>query len=113
QSASRYLERNISLPSLFHQAKQGDSAADVVIDRWSEDVALGMKTLVHLFNPSAIVIGGGVSEQGEYLLQKLQEKVNAKIMASFQRPLQLKMAQNGNDANLQGAVYLLKKAQGK
>lgn len=107
RTAAHDLNQDISLPVLFSQAKQGDPPSEQIIDHWVEDVALGLKTLVHLFNPSLIVIGGGISEQGDYLLQKLQRKVNAKIMPSFQRALELKLTQNGNDANLQGAVYQL------
>ena len=106
--AADYFKTSISLPLLFNQAKQGDRASELLIDKWIDDVALGIKSLVHIFNPPLIVIGGGISEQGDYLLKKLQKNVNARIMPSFQHSLELKMAQNGNDANLQGAVYQLK-----
>ncbi|QKY70772.1 ROK family protein [Lentibacillus sp. CBA3610] len=107
QRAQVYFKRSISLLALFNNAKNGDQAAEMVIYKWIDDVALGIKSLVHIFNPPLIVIGGGVSEQGDYLLEKLQKSVNARIMPSFQRSLELKLAQNGNDANLQGAVYQL------
>ncbi|SDJ06664.1 ROK family protein [Natribacillus halophilus] len=113
-ASSKSLERRVeeyfgedSLRDLFAKAKNENGVAEYVVDQWVSDVALGMKSLVHIFNPPLIVIGGGVSEQGDYLLDKLKRSVNAQIMPSFQRPLQLKMTQNGNDANLQGAVFQL------
>ncbi|QDI92314.1 ROK family protein [Salicibibacter halophilus] len=105
--AKEYFGGGGSLRDLFVKAKNEKGTAEYVIDQWISGVALGIKTLVHIFNPPLIVIGGGVSEQGDYLLKKLRKSVNAQIMPSFQRTLQLKMAQNGNDANLQGAVYQL------
>lgn len=101
------IQDGISLPGLFERAKSGDGESEAVIDEWVDDVALGLKTLVHIFNPALIVIGGGVSEQGDYLLKKLQQRVFTRVMASFRDALDIKLAQNGNDANLQGAVYQL------
>lgn len=103
-----YFKQNISLQELFNQARRGEKTAELIIDQWVDDVALGIKSLVHIFNPPLIVIGGGVSEQGNYLLEKLQSSVETRIMISFQHSLELKLAQNGNDANLQGAVYQLR-----
>ncbi|MFC0091778.1 ROK family protein [Allobacillus sp. GCM10007491] len=105
--ARSVIEDYNSLPDLFWRAKNEDKLAESVINRWVDDVALGIKTLVHIFNPPMIVIGGGVSEQGDYLLDKLEQRVNNRIMVSFERSLSIKLAQNGNDANLQGAVYQL------
>jgi len=107
QRAEQHLNKSVSLPDLFNQARQGNREAEWIIDQWVSDVALGIKSIVHIFNPSLIVIGGGVSEQGDYLLKKLQKNVAACIMPSFRRYLEVKLAQNGNDANLQGAVYHL------
>ncbi|GAB4071935.1 ROK family protein [Barrientosiimonas marina] len=107
QRAANDFRKGITLPDLFAEAKRGNQDAEKVIDQWVGDVALGLKTLVHIFNPSLIVIGGGVSEQGSYLRDKLQTNVNACIMPSFQRALEIRFAQNENDANLQGAVYQL------
>lgn len=105
--ARNIIEDYDSLPDLFWRAKNEDKLAESVINRWVDDVALGIKTLVHIFNPPMVVIGGGVSEQGDYLLEKLEQRVNNRIMVSFEKSLTIKLAQNGNDANLQGAVYQL------
>src|SRR5699024_8035508 len=68
-----YFHESIPLPELFSRAKNGNQVADLIIDKWMDDVALGIKSLVHIFNPPLIVIGGGISEQGDYLLRKLQK----------------------------------------
>ncbi|SHG16832.1 ROK family protein [Ornithinibacillus halophilus] len=107
QRAQHALEQSITLPELFDKARAGDKLSESIIEQWIDDVALGIKSLVHIFNPPLIVIGGGVSEQGDYLLDKLQRRVEARIMSSFQKPLTIKFAKNGNDANLQGAVRCL------
>ncbi|WP_059104495.1 ROK family protein [Shouchella shacheensis] len=105
ERAQEYWKRGVSLPKLFEEARNGEKTAELMIDRWVSDVALGIKTLVHVFNPPLLVIGGGVSAQGDFLLNKVKKQVFAHIMPSFQRSLQLKMAENGNEANLQGAVF--------
>lgn len=107
ERAQEGMGKNISLPTLFDVARDGDQTAESIIDSWVDDVALGIKSLVHIFNPPLIVIGGGVSAQGDYLLDKLKSSVDRRIMPSFKRNLDIRLAENDNDANLQGAVYQL------
>ncbi|ARK29850.1 ROK family protein [Halalkalibacter krulwichiae] len=94
-----------TLPIFFEEARSGNIVIEGVIDSWVEDIAAGLKTLIHSFNPKQIVIGGGISAQGEYLISKIQKSTYARIMPSFSKQLTIDMAQKTNDANLLGAVY--------
>lgn len=90
---------------VFHLAKAGHITANQVIDSWVYNLALGMRSIIHIFNPGLVVIGGGISEQGDFLLKKIDTELRKNIMPSFGDNLRIKMALMGNDANLLGAAY--------
>ena len=64
----------------------------------------GLISLIHIFNPSCIVLGGGVMGQ-TYVVEKLEQMLYTNIMPSF-RKVVLRKAELGNTAGLLGAVSL-------
>lgn len=75
-----------------------------IVERWTDEVLLGLVTLIHIFNPSCVVLGGGVMSQ-PFILQRLRAKLSQKIMPSFS-PVQLLPAELGNLAGMLGANFL-------
>ncbi|MBO1912071.1 ROK family protein, partial [Microvirga sp. 3-52] len=59
----------IGAKHLFEANRQGDMIASEVVDKVTDYVALGLKNIVHTFNPDCIVIGGGVSLAGDDLFR--------------------------------------------
>ncbi len=89
---------------LFEAWHRGDAIAIKVVADWVEEIVIGLINLVHIFNPSTIIIGGGVMEQ-DVLIEMIQEKVNTAIMPSF-RKVTLVKASLGNKAGMLGAISL-------
>ena len=52
-------------------------------------------------------LGGGVLEQGDYLIRKIEDSLSKKIGPRFQENLNIKQAKLGNNAGMIGAAYLL------
>ncbi len=75
-----------------------------VIDAWIDEIVLGLVTLVHVFNPKLIVLGGGVMAQ-EYVLSEINRRIKEIISPGF-RDVRLAAAKLKNTAGLMGAVYL-------
>lgn len=75
-----------------------------LVDEWVDEIVYGLTSLIHIFNPSCVVLGGGVMKQ-EYILDKLEEKLYNNIMSSF-RNVYIKPASLGNDAGMLGAVRI-------
>lgn len=75
-----------------------------LVDEWVDEIICGLTSLIHIFNPSCIVLGGGVMKQ-EYILDKLEKRLYNNIMSSF-RNVRVKTASLGNDAGMLGAVRI-------
>ena len=75
-----------------------------IVDEWVKEIMYGLISLIHIFNPSCIVLGGGVMGQ-TYVVEKLEQMLYTNIMPSF-RKVVLRKAELGNTAGLLGAVSL-------
>ena len=75
-----------------------------VVNKWSDEIVLGLATLIHIFNPSCIILGGGIMVQ-PYILKQIHTRIPQMIMSSFTH-VEIFSAQLGNSAGLLGAYYL-------
>jgi predicted NBD/HSP70 family sugar kinase len=89
---------------LFDCCRRGDEAALEVLDGWIYNLAVGMASLTHALNPDVLLLGGGVSEQGEFLLGRVRAELQKLVIPSFYKNLRVSAAKLGNDAALLGAA---------
>lgn len=75
-----------------------------ILDRWIDEIMLGLASLTHIYNPPCIILGGGIMVQ-PLIKKKLEEKKSRFIMPSFAH-VNLVPAALGNSAGLLGANYL-------
>ena len=88
-------------------AQQGDKAALQVCDQYETYVAAGVGGMINIFRPELVLIGGGISAQGEYLLKPIREKLPDYVFASKVIGVPpVKAAMLGNAAGTIGAAYL-------
>lgn len=90
--------------ALQENGNQGPLAE--TLQQWMTYLADGLVGLVHIFNPSMILIGGGVSAQEELFIRPLEKMVTERVMPSFREGLKIEKASLGNRAGMAGAVYL-------
>lgn len=81
-----------------------DDQVVTIIDKWVDEIMLGLATLTHIYNPSCIILGGGIMSQ-PLILQKIGEKKSRFIMPSFSH-VHIAAAALGNSAGMWGANYL-------
>lgn len=97
-------EHTINGITIFQAVENGDAAIVDIVDSWITHIAAGITSLVHIFNPQLVIIGGGVCTQETLFVAKLRDKVLSQIMPNFRRNFQLLPASLGNMAGLAGAV---------
>lgn len=91
----------------FDGAALGDACARGVVERYIHALAAGISGLVNILRPEAVVLGGGVSNQGDALLLPLKKEFLSFCYASAHiRPPLLRVAALGNDAGIIGAGLL-------
>lgn len=84
-----------------------DVTAKAVVDKYISHLACGIVNLINVFRPEAVMLGGGVSEQGERLTMPLQQLVNKEIFAGTDyAPAKIIKAKLGNSAGVFGAAAL-------
>ncbi len=92
---------------IFNLEKQELIEYKNIIAEWIENLTDGLSSLVYCFNPKYIILGGGVIEQGDYLIKKIEDSLSKKIGPRFKENLNIKQAKLGNNAGMIGAAYLL------
>ncbi|MDO5111492.1 MAG: ROK family protein [Clostridia bacterium] len=91
----------------FDAAKAGDAAALAVIDRYISYVAAGIGGCISIFRPEIVLLGGGVSQEGAYLMDPLNERLPKYVFGSAYNGVPMAIqATLGNDAGVIGAAYL-------
>lgn len=92
----------------FDAAQKGDSVAKEVIDNYIRHVSEGIANIVNIFQPEAVVIGGGVCYQGDEILNPIKAHVNNMVFGGNLKT-KLMIATLGNDAGIIGAAMLGKR----
>lgn len=115
-------ERYASTTALVKKAMEYDSSLDNgkkifaqiddphvmdILDAWVDEIMIGLATLTHIFNPSCIIVGGGIMVQ-PLVIEKMHQKMNQYIMPSFAH-VKILPAELGNSAGLLGANHLASK----
>ncbi len=96
----------ISGKSAFIAARQGDAAGQKIVDQYVEYLGTGIANLINIFQPEAVVIGGGISKEGENLLVPLREYTKKNCYTRGVEQSQIIKAKLGNDAGIIGAAML-------
>lgn len=91
----------------FECDKLGDAAAHRVVEAYTDYLSQAIGSLITCFRPQVVLIGGGLSNQGDYLTDRLNRKTPGYVMASdaIGTP-PIRRAALGNDAGMIGAAYL-------
>ena len=87
-------------------ARQGDPAACAVFDRYTDYLALAVNNVVTFLDPEVIVLGGGVSQAGAFLVDAVREKVPGLLLFKALSFGRLELAVLGNEAGIIGAAML-------
>ena len=93
--------------AVFQAADKGDAVAQAVIDQYCVYVAAGFTDLVNSLAPEMILLGGGISRQGERILAPMREYVMNNCFGQKDGAIPvIKAAALGNEAGIIGAAAL-------
>ncbi len=95
----------VNVEVIEQAARNGDPLANAVLDRSFHALGLNIVSLLHIFNPSIVVIGGGVSNMGDRLFKPVREIVERHVM-NPRYVCPIVPAQLRGDVGLLGALAL-------
>ena len=87
-------------------AKAGDPDCAAIFDRYVEHLAIGLVNIINLYDPEVIVLGGGVSHAGQFLLDAVRAKLPSLVFYKGMPYARVELAKLTNDAGIIGAAML-------
>ncbi len=105
---SEYPDEKIEAKIIFDLAKEGDEFCKSLVQNQFFYLGIGIASLVNIFNPEMVVIGGGVSLAGNFLLEPVKEIALSNIMPPLREGLEIVLSRSGNNAGMLGAAGLAK-----
>lgn len=99
---------NISGEEILKLVEKGDPIASAVYTRFIHYISLGLSNIVHLLNPEAIIIGGGIAERADQFIQDINAEIKKEVMPIYHQDQDVLVFPSilGNDAGLFGACHL-------
>ena len=88
-------------------AKQDDPLARSLVQDIARSLASGIISLMHIFDPQLIVIGGGLGQNLDMFMPTIESEVKRRAMAHFQGAVPVAKSQLGDDVSLLGAAALI------
>lgn len=99
----------LTAKDVFDLAKEGDDLALIVYRHFSNYLGIACANIAAVLNPAYIVLGGGVSAAGEFLLDGVRNVFADNSFPQIKESTQIVLATRGNDAGVLGAASLVLK----
>lgn len=98
---------NLTARDISSAAEGGDALAIHALERAGAFIGQALASFLHIFNPSVVIFGGGVSLSGRFLLDPVKASLQKYVMdQNYLRDLTVSQAALGDNAGLMGALAL-------
>jgi glucokinase len=97
---------SLSVERISQAAFGGDALAARALEETGYFLGVGLANIVHIFDPEAVAIGGGVSRAGEFLLGPARIVFRRHVMDNIFTRVRITQAGLGNAASFLGAAFL-------
>ena len=91
---------------VFKEAKNGDMVAAAILEKSLNYLGIGVANAITIFDPEMVVIGGGVSERGNIVFERVREVVKERCFKVLSDNCRIEKAALGADAGVKGALAL-------
>lgn len=95
---------SISAREVASAARRGDLLAQQILAKAGTHIGIAIAGLINLFNPGMIVIGGGVAQTGDLLLEPMRQAVQTRSLPASTRVVRITTAMLGRRSSGMGAV---------
>ena len=88
-------------------AEAGDPVAKRIFEKTGYYIGMGLVSVINLLNPEKVIIGGGVAEAGDLLLEPIRKTIKERAMVIAGSSVEIVPAELGNSAGVIGASMLV------
>jgi glucokinase len=99
-----------TVEAVVDAARLGDPLAGAAVAHWRADLVTALVALAHAHGPDVVVVGGGPLSSDGFLLDGVEERVNARLFRSYS--VSVRRAALGDAAALVGVALLARRALG-
>jgi glucokinase len=92
---------------IFDAARGGDSLALRIVDEIGRNTAVGIGSLINIFDPEMVIIGGGIAEAGSIYLNAIKAHIREWTLEDSLEGVQIVLAKLGSRAGIFGAASLV------
>ena len=89
----------------------GDECGTKIVEQWIEYISIGVVDMINILQPEMVVIGGGISREGNKIIEPVRRYVKKNVYAGEVDTIpqtKIVAATMGNDAGIVGAALLYK-----
>ena len=98
---------SISGEVIFEAKAMGDILATKIVNEYNEAIVCGTVSLVHVFNPQAVIFGGGITALGDTFIEPIKKQLLFRLMPVFSEDLIVRRAELEDNAAICGIVKKL------
>ena len=95
---------SITAQDVAEAARRGDLPAQEIVKRSGTFVGIAIAGLINLFNPSTVIIGGGVAQVGDLLTAPIRQAVRERTLRASEHSVRITTAMLGRRSSLLGAL---------
>ena len=99
----------VSMQTIYEEAKQGEHASLKAIAPTIEALSIGIANLMNIFDPDIVIIAGGLTLAGEWIRQRIAESVQQRVYPDLFTNVPIKLATLTDMAGAIGAAFLASK----
>ena len=98
---------NVSGRTAFNAAREGDKAGQEVVDKYIGYLSSGLASIINIFQPEVLSIGGGISNEKDNILNPIKERIKGETYSRDNiKATDIRIATLRNDAGIIGAAVL-------
>ena len=102
-------ESPITLSTIIKAAKQDDIFAIDLLQKAGEKIGEGISTLIHLFNPQLLVIGGEIVNSGDLIIAPIQQTLNKYTLTRLKNQCEIKLSDLNSHSTIMGTLMVVMK----
>lgn len=103
------ISQGLSLATIIKAAKQDDIFAIDLLQKAGEKIGEGISTLIHLFNPQVLVIGGEIADAGDLIVTPIQQILNKYTLARLKNQCEIKLSDLNSHSTIMGTLMVVMK----